>query len=292
MRTEQQMYDLILEVARGDERVRLVGLNGSRANPNAPRDRFQDFDVVFAVTEMDSFLADDSWLDVFGERVILQKPEAMYLYPPSLGGWFSYLMQFADGNRIDLILLPLSDVPRYLCDDTQTVVLLDKDGRAGELPPPSDEKYHVKRPSAAEFDDCCNEFYWVSIYVAKGLCRNEILFAAEHMARHVRDALMLMLSWRVGTETDFAVSVGKCWKYIRPFLPADEWEALLSTYRMDTIRACWDALYTAYALFAKNAHLAAERLGYPYPDYEEKVCAYVENLRQEYDSGYRTGQTE
>ena len=283
MRSEQEMYDLILAVAHSDERVRLVGLNGSRANPNAPRDRFQDFDVVFAVTDMAPFLADDGWLDVFGERVILQKPEAMTLYPPDLGGWFSYLMQFTDGNRIDLILLPLSDIPRYLCDDTQTVILLDKDGRTGTLPPPSDQKYHVKCPSAAEFDDCCNEFYWVSVYVAKGLCRDEILFAAEHMARYVRDALMLMLSWRVGTETDFAVSVGKCWKYIRQYLPAAEWENLLSTYRLDTPQACWDALYAAYGLFSRNAHLVAERLGYPYPDYEKKVCAYVENLRQGYD---------
>lgn len=283
MRTEQQMYDLILDVARREERVRLVGLNGSRANPNAPKDRFQDFDVVYAVTDMDFFLADDGWLDVFGERVILQKPEASTLYPPSLGGWFSYLMQFTDGNRIDLILLPLADIPRYLQEDTQTVILLDKDNLAGELPPPSDLKYHVRRPNAAEFDDCCNEFYWVSTYVAKGLCRNELLFASEHMACCVRDALMQMLSWRVGTETDFSVSVGKCWKYIRKYLPDAVWRQVLSTYRLDTPRACWDALYTAYAIFAESARLVAVRLGYEYPDYEIKVCAYVDTLRQEYD---------
>ena len=39
MRSEREMYDLILGFARADERVR-GGLNGSRANPNAPRDKY------------------------------------------------------------------------------------------------------------------------------------------------------------------------------------------------------------------------------------------------------------
>ena len=50
-RTEQQMMDLILGFARRDDRVRAVWLNGSRANPKAPRDQFQDFDIVYAVTD-------------------------------------------------------------------------------------------------------------------------------------------------------------------------------------------------------------------------------------------------
>lgn len=82
MRTEQEMFDLILDFARHDERVRIVAMNGSRANPNTPRDAFQDYDIVFVVTEMGSYLADDSWLEVFGRRVIMQKPEGMELFPP------------------------------------------------------------------------------------------------------------------------------------------------------------------------------------------------------------------
>ena len=51
MRSEQEMLDLILETARNDERIRAVIMNGSRANPNALRDPFQDFDIVYLVTE-------------------------------------------------------------------------------------------------------------------------------------------------------------------------------------------------------------------------------------------------
>lgn len=46
MRTEAEMYRLILEKARADERIRAVYMNGSRTNPNVPKDIFQDYDVV------------------------------------------------------------------------------------------------------------------------------------------------------------------------------------------------------------------------------------------------------
>ena len=47
MRSEEEMMHLILQVAKDDERVRAVYLNGSRTNPNAPKDCFQDYDVVY-----------------------------------------------------------------------------------------------------------------------------------------------------------------------------------------------------------------------------------------------------
>ena len=37
MRTEQEVMDLILDVARADERIRAVLLVGSRANPAIPK---------------------------------------------------------------------------------------------------------------------------------------------------------------------------------------------------------------------------------------------------------------
>ena len=63
MRTEQEMYSLILDFAQSDQRIRLVGMEGSRTNIHIPRDSFQDYDISFLVTDMDSFRRDDGWLD-------------------------------------------------------------------------------------------------------------------------------------------------------------------------------------------------------------------------------------
>ena len=88
------MIEKVLAIAKSDDRVRIVAMNGSRTNRNAPRDAFQDYDIVFLVTDMASFLADDSWVDVFGKRIMMQTPENMTLFPPELGGRFTYLMLF------------------------------------------------------------------------------------------------------------------------------------------------------------------------------------------------------
>ena len=74
-------------------------MEGSRTNIHAPRDEFQDYDISFLVTDMASFQQSDNWLDAFGPRIILQKPEAMELFAPELGNWFSYLMLFRDGAK-------------------------------------------------------------------------------------------------------------------------------------------------------------------------------------------------
>ncbi len=275
------MIDLVLGLARGDERVRAVCIEGSRTNLNVPKDRFQDYDVSYFVTEMDSFMVDDRWLDVFGERIIMQKPEAMTLFPPDLGGWFSYLMLFTDGNRIDLTLIPLTAISKYIEGEKGlTELLLDKDGIFPPLPPPADTFYHVRKPTDAEFSDCCNEFWWVTTYVAKGLARKEILYAADHLHQFVRLELLRMLSWKAGVLTNFSVSMGKNYKYMERYISPEEWERLLSTYDCSTYAMCHRSLLTTIALFVETAEWVAANLGFIYPEAEYlKVEEYLHRLR-------------
>ncbi len=134
MRSESEMLDLILETAKRDERVRAVIMNGSKVNPNAPKDFFQDYDVVYIVTEKESFLADPGWIKVFGELMILQLPDEMSDPPPEGKDYYGYLMQFADGNRIDLSLFLVSKLDK-LEEDSLTLTLLDKDGILLKFPP-------------------------------------------------------------------------------------------------------------------------------------------------------------
>lgn len=280
MRTEQEMMELILGVARRDVRIRAVGMNGSRTNPNAPKDRFQDYDIVYLVTDMASFIADPSWVDVFGERIIMQMPEQMTLFPPDLGGWFSYLMLFVDGNRIDLILVPWEERDKYCADDSLTVILLDKDGALPALPPPTDNKYWVKRPSAAEFADCCNEFWWVSTCVAKGLWREELVYAHAHLDSLMRPMLLMMLEWLAGLRTEFSVNTGKQGKYLQKHLPPSYWETMLRTYADGREESVWDALLAMTALFGQAGREAASGLGFVYPEEEDRrVTAYVREVR-------------
>ena len=280
MRTSNEMFKLVLSYASNDERIRAVGLNGSRTNPNAPKDMFQDFDIVYLVNDIDSFIYDKHWIDVFGERIIMQTPGDMSMFPSDLGGRFSYLMLFTDGNRIDLTLVPIEEKGIYCKEEKLTVILMDKDNCLRKVPLPTDEDYWAKRPSAEYFADCCNEFWWVSTYVAKGLWREEIIYAHEHLNNILRPMVLKMLEWNVGIENNYSISVGKCGKYLEKYLSEKNWQELLSTYAGGNYDDVWRALFAMVHLFRNTAIGVADRLGFEYSSEEdERVTTYLDHIK-------------
>ena len=280
MRTEKEMYDLFLNFAKNDERIRIVGMEGSRTNINIPKDDFQDYDITYFVTDMDSFIKNDDWLDVFGKRIFMQKPDAMDLFPPGKDV-FSYLFICEDDVKIDLSLKPLEVLDEYLNGEDKLIkILLDKDGRIPNPPIPTDEDYWIYKPSAVFFDDCCNEFWSVSTYIAKGLFRNELLFASWHMEQIARVELLRMLSWKIGIDFGYGFSIGKYSKFIDKYLSENEWDLLMKTYRMDSIENCWSVLESSHILFRQTSQYVADNLGYTYPDYDFQVTNYINKHKQ------------
>ncbi len=278
MRSEQEMLNLILDTAREDERIRAVIMEGSRTNPNAPRDIFQDFDVLYIVTDVAPFRHNYEWIRRFGELMILQMPEDMTDPPPRDDGSFAYLMQFADGNRIDLGLFPLARI-HELETTSQALLLLDKDGLVQPLPPPSDSDYIPVPPTEKAFADCCNEFWWVCPYVAKGLWREEILYAKHFLDHFVRDELRKMINWYVGLKTEFSRSPGKFGRYLQQHLAPELWQMLLQTYSDAAYENTWQALFTMCDLFRTLALHVADHFGYEYPHGDdERVSAHLRHV--------------
>lgn len=280
MRSEKEMFALILDVARADERIRAVILNGSRANPDASRDIFQDYDIVYVVTELASFKQNPDWIDCFGERMIMQLPDDMQDPPPDDPDGYAYLMQFTDDNRIDLGLAPLARLDR-LEQESLSVLLLDKDGLIPPFPPASEDGYLPTPPSAKAFADCCNEFWWVCPYVAKGLWRGEILYAKYMLDQIVRAQLMKMLVWQIGVQTNFKKNPGKFGKHFQKYLEPALWDLLLETYADADYEHTWEALFAACQLFRMAARFVGDHFGFDYPQAdEERVSAHLEHVRR------------
>jgi aminoglycoside 6-adenylyltransferase len=279
MRTEQEMLELILDTAKKDERIRAVIMNGSRANPNAPRDPFQDFDIVYIVTDVAPFRHNYEWLKRFGEIMIMQMPEDMQDPPPSNDSSFAYLMQFTDGNRIDLGIYPLARLAE-LEEDSLSLLLLDKDGLIEPFAPASESGYFPRPPTAKAFADCCNEFWWVCPYVAKGLWREEITYAKYMQDHFVRDQLMKMITWSIGVRTQFSRNPGKFGKYLKQYLEPELWEMLQKTYADASYGNTWEALDAMCGLFRITAIRIAEHFGFDYPhEDDEKVSAHLQRVR-------------
>jgi len=279
MRSEREMLDLIVNTAQGDDRVRAVVMSGSRANPHARQDIFQDFDITYLVTDVDSFRDDHAWINRFGEIMIMQMPEAMGDPPPVNDGRFAYLMQFTDGNRIDLTLFPVAKL-RELKRETMSILLLDKDGIFEPFPAPSEGAYLPTPPTAEAFSDCCNEFWWVCPYVAKGLWREEIIYAKYMLDRVVREQLMKMLTWHVSVKTQFLHGPGSHGKRLKQYLEPELWAMLEKTYSGASYENTWDALHMTCDLFRVAADGVAGHFGFDYPrGDDEKVGAHLKHVR-------------
>ena len=278
MRSEQEMFDLIVNTARQDERVRAVIMNGSRANPDGHRDIFQDFDIVYLVTDVEAFKRTPGWINCFGEMMVLQTSDDMYDPPSPEDGQYAYLMQFMDGNRIDLTLFPVARFPE-LEKDSLSVLLLDKDGIIQALEPPSDRDYLPKPPTAKAFADCCNEFWWVSPYVAKGLWREQILYAKSMADSVLRTELMKMLTWYTGMNTGFSCNPGKDGKYLKQYLEPVLWAMLERTYADASYEHAWEALFAMGELFRVVAVRVADHFGFDYPfGDDQRVSAHLRHV--------------
>jgi aminoglycoside 6-adenylyltransferase len=280
MRNEKEMLDVILGFARGDDRIRAVMMNGSRANPNAPRDIFQDYDIVYFVPDVNAFVRDRSWIGRFGELMIMQTPGDQALFPNDQDyTGYSYLMQFTDGNRIDLTFYPVDKIDDR-GEDSLTVLLLDKDGRFGQVPPSSDAGYLTKPPSAGQFSGCCNEFWWVSTNIAKGLWRKELSYAKFMFDGPVRDMLIQMLQWQIGVKTDFKADSGKYGKYMEKYLAPQRWNEFVQTYPDGDYDNIWNSLFIMGDLFRKTAVEISEHYGFVYPhDDDARVTAHLKHVR-------------
>ena len=266
MRTETEMLDVILQTGKTLQ-VKAVAMSGSRTCPNVPKDEFQDYDVVYIVDDLDNLTSDLSWLAYFGKRIIEQEV--------SLGNRRLYLMLFEDGNRIDLTLCPKEYIQEWVDSEAGFTVLEDSE----HLFEPSSqnlERYWTSPASAIEFEKVCNEFWWVSAYVVKGICRHQVIYATDHLYGICQQELLKVLAWQVARDKGI-VDVGKNYKYLFNYLPTGkekEFSNLLDFASLDKIT---QSLFATMKFFHQEAQSLAQKMGFNYDrEVAEKMIQYAE----------------
>lgn len=274
MRSHDEIIKRVVTVAEEDERIRGVILEGSRADPQRLPDLFQDYDVVYFVRDVTPFVRKRTWAEQFGDILLLQQPEDMDDPPPARDGTWAYLMLFRDGTRIDLTLRSLDSLDTSM--PAAGVVLLDKDRRFDDH---AGVHHTPPQPTAKAFADCCNEFHWVSTNVAKGLWRDETVYAKTMLEQFVRPQAMRMLDWYIATER--RLDPGLFGRRYRELLSGMLWDGWVLSYSaLDTHRS-WDALFALHSVFRTAATVVGQRLGYAYPVSEgEDVRGYLERVRR------------
>ena len=265
-RSQEQMLRLISQTAKSLQ-VDAVALSGSRTNDHTPKDEFQDYDVVYLVDNLENLISDLSWLDQFGKRMIEQHNVLDHRH--------LYLMLFEDGNRIDLTLCPKDHIQEWVDSEAGFTVLEDKKGLF-EPYFPSPQLFWTSPASAIEFDKACNEFWWVSAYVVKGICRKQAIYATDHLYGICQQELLKLLAWQVAADKG-TVDVGKNYKYLFNYSSAEkekEFSNLLDFSSSDKIT---QSLFATMQLFHQEAQFLAQKMGFDYDkEVAEKMIKYAE----------------
>ena len=266
MRAETEMLDLILQTAKTLQ-VKAVAMSGSRTGTKAPKDEFQDYDVVYVVDDLDNLTSDLAWLDQFGKRIIEQH---VLLDHRRL-----YLMLFEDGNRIDLTLCPKDHIQEWVESEADFTVLEDTKGLFVPYFP-SPQRYWTSPATETNFVKSCNEFWWVSSYVVKGICRNQLIYATDHLYGICQQEFLKILAWQVASNRG-VVDIGKNYKYLFNYLPTEKEKEFSDLLDFSSIDKITQSLLATMQLFHREAQRLAQKLGFDYDkEVAEKMIYYAE----------------
>ena len=267
MRTDQEILGLILEIAKKLQ-VDAVALSGSRTNQKVQTDEFQDYDVVYVVDDLDNLTSDLSWLDQFGTRIIEQHNV--------LGNRRLYLMLFEDGNRIDLTLCPTEYIQEWVDSEAGFTVLVDEKGLF-ESYSSSPERFWIHPASETDFEKSCNEFWWVSAYVVKGICRKQVIYATDHLYGICQQELLKILAWQVASDRE-AVDIGKNYKYLFIYLTAEKEKEFSNLLDFSSLDKTTHSLLATMQIFHQEAQILAQKMDFDYDkEVAEKMIEYAED---------------
>jgi aminoglycoside 6-adenylyltransferase len=262
VKRDEILFDKIIKLATENVNVRVVEMNGSRANPYVSKDDFQDFDIVFYVQDVNMFKSDFDYEKIFGEVLVKQTADDQRDYNSASNQEYVYLIQFKDGSRLDLTLLDICHLDKYGIQDSLSKIILNKDGRP--IVSRGDESsYFVQPPEKKDFSFSVNEFFWVTPYVAKGLARNQIFYSLKHIGI-LRTELERVLDWWIGMENNFEVSVGKAKSRYEKLLPQAWYEVYKKSYCDYQQENINKALYLMANLYDEVSNKLAKRFNFDY----------------------------
>ena len=265
MRTETEMFDVILQTAKVLQ-VDAVAMSGSRTNPKAPKDEFQDYDVVYLVENFEELISDLSWLDQFGKRIIEQHNVLDHRH--------LNLMLFEDGNRIDLTLCPKEHIQEWVASEADYTVLVDEKGLF-ESYSPSPQRFWTNPASETDYEKTCNEFWWVSAYVVKGICRKQVSYATDHLYGICQQELLKVLAWQVASDRE-AVDIGKNYKYLFNYLTAEKEKEFSNLLDFSSLDKITQSLLATMQIFHQEAQILAQKMGFEYDrEVAEKMIEYA-----------------
>lgn len=268
--------------------IRGAVILGSRARTNLPADDWSDLDLIFFTTTPQTYLTTTGWIDQLGPYWL------MFIEKTADGKGRERRVLFENALDVDFVPIPAEALSSNAPPDAFLLsifhrgyrIVLDKDGdlekKACSILAIPEET--PQPPSADEFLNVVNDFWYHTVWSAKKMRRGELWMALSCVNNYLKwSCIQPVITWHAralrGPDYD-------TWMNGR-FL--DQWadprvvEGLCATYGRYEPDDFWRALFGSMDLFRWLAPETAAKLGYSYPiDAEQRVTEWVKTCFEEW----------
>jgi aminoglycoside 6-adenylyltransferase len=260
--------------------IRAILVVGSQARQDHPGDEWADLDLMVFTSEANQYLTSTDWLKAIG-RVWVVIPHQTGDGDPE------QLVLFEDGYKVDFVFCSLEELQRLGQDSTLPgvyrrgyYVLVDKDGLAQKLPPPSFDAPPGQQPAEEEFTLTIQRFWYGAVYVAKQIRRRE-LWIVKFRDWTMKESLLKMIEWHTRANQGWNYDTWHDGRFMLEWTDPETQEALYQVFGGFDAVDCWHALLSSMDLFRRLARETASALGYSYPtELDGNVTDFVKMLNK------------
>ena len=248
--------------------VRAAFVVGSQARRDHPADRWSDVDIILFVKDVERWMQDTAWLKNLG-------PLVLSVAGRTVAGEPERLALFAGCQQADFVFHNAADLPAMAAmaaDCTlawpDTILrgaypLLDKEGLFPPFPEACGPAPAVP-PSAEEFRQTLEGFWFSAVYCAKQLRRGE-LWLFQNASGGMLWQLLRMVEWQSRVECGWDYDTWHAGKFIAEWAAPEVYAELEGACSHLDAADGWSALNKRLDLFQRLARQVARGLGYTYP---------------------------
>ncbi|MGM9974227.1 MAG: aminoglycoside 6-adenylyltransferase [Clostridiaceae bacterium] len=262
------------------EDIRAAFVVGSRARSDHPADEWSDVDIIFFTSKQNYYLLKNQWLNNIGDictSFVSQTdggdPECLTLFD---GGW-----------QVDFVIHTLDDlrqiVKNKIIPDNfyrGVKVLIDKDHVADDIMPKSSRAPQGNPLSEDKFLQAINMFWFIALYIAKQILRNE-LWVVKARDNNMKQLLLQMIEWHEKTINGIEYDTWHAGRFLCEWVSKETQVELQNAFgHFDRIDS-WRALMATMTLYKRLANDISNIKNFSYPyDLEKSVYDWINQNNQ------------
>lgn len=278
--SHETLYANILAWLNAQEDIRAGILLGSRARSDGAVDALSDYDLILYTNDLARYEVRGDWIDSVSE---------VWLWV--IGRWRSgypeHLTIFAEGQKVDFAFAPVDHLREIVATgDLDAIeargyqILVDKDGLAARLPPPTYQPPIMPVPTAEQFTTLCEQCFYGVYQIAKALVRTDLWFT-RRPDNFIKDSLIRLLEWRARAVYGAQIETWYSGRKLHQWLDAETYAELRAIFAPFEQAAMWSAFDAQTVLFRKLAREVAELYGFTYPtDLDANISGFVARLHR------------